>query len=552
MFDMCEEQLVVSDALVKTNLPAHIAGLLDPTAYPHPVGDVELVQTHISYVLMAGDVVYKIKKPLNLGFLNFTTLKRRHFYCNEEVRLNRRLCDDTYRGVVPVTQHGGTYRVGGSGTVVDYAVQMRRLPHDLMMDHLLSEDRVDAAMVERLADKIADFHHESETGARIDRFGSSRTIEQNWVENLDQVRPFIGVTLTDWQVAFVEATISAFLVRYQSVLEERVQSGRIRDCHGDLRASAVCFTDDICVYDCIEFNRRFRYSDVASEVAFLAMDLDRRGRPDLAECFVRRYQRVTGDDEMDRVLDFYKCYRAFVRGKVNSFQLDEPEIPTEAKNTARSSARHYFDLACQYASKFQIPSLVVMTGLSGTGKSTVAQGIASARDMTVVSSDAVRKQLAGLSEGTHRRDEYGGGIYSADFSRRTYSTMFERASALLTEGQSVVLDATFQQRKQRQDAFDLARRVGALAFVVETVADRSVVKQRLAAREQDETAISDATWETYLIQAERFEPVTDVDDWQHVRVDAGRPGFEVVASAVDDLARRLLPDALSSNETQQP
>ena len=527
--------------MTSDGLPEYIAALLDPAAYPYPVENVDLVQTHISYVLLAGDRVYKLKKPVDLGFLNFTTLRRRHYYCRQEVTLNRRLCADTYLGVVRVTEQDGRYRIGGSGKVVDYAVEMRRLPADRMMDRLLDAGRLEPAMVDRLAAKIATFHNASATGREIERFGSPRVIERNWRENFEQTRPFIGRTLSAWQASLLEASISAFLVRNQRAFRERVAAGRIRDCHGDLRASAVCFMDDICVYDCIEFNRRFRYSDVASEVAFLAMDLDRRGRPDLADRFVARCQQESGDDGIRRVLNFYKCYRAYVRGKVNSFQLDVPEIPAAAKLTAQASARHYFELACRYADSDRPPLLIVMAGLSGTGKSAVANGLAAERDLTVIASDAVRKELAGVPAGEHRYGAYEGGIYSAAFTERTYDAMRERARRLLIDGHSVVLDATFQQREQRQRAMALARETGALAFCVETVADASVVRDRLAAREQDATTRSDARWETYLEQVERFAPVTELDDWQHIRLDAGQPIAGVVADAVDALTERLVP-----------
>jgi aminoglycoside phosphotransferase family enzyme/predicted kinase len=536
-----EERCVTSETL-----PAHIAALLDPAAYPDPVESVELVQTHISYVLLTDDKVYKLKKPVDLGFLNFTTLRRRHYYCRQEVALNRRLCDGTYLGVVRVTEQDGRYQIGGSGTVVDYAVEMRRLPAGRMMDQLLEAGQLEPAMVDRLAGKIATFHNASATGREIERFGSPRVIERNWRENFEQTQPFIGRTLTAWQAALLEVSISAFIVRNQSLFRERIAAGRIRDCHGDLRASAVCFTDDICVYDCIEFNRRFRYSDVASEVSFLAMDLDRRGRPDLADRFVASYQAESGDDGTGRVLNFYKCYRAYVRGKVNSFQLDVPEIPAAAKLTAQASAQHYFELACRYAAIDRPPLLIVMAGLSGTGKSAVANGLATGHGLHVIASDAVRKNLAGVPAGEHRYGAYEGGIYSTEFSERTYDAIRDRARRLLIDGQSVVLDATFQQREERERAMALATEAGALTFCVETAAGASVVRERLAAREQDATTLSDARWETYLQQVEHFEPVTELDDWQHIRVDAEQPLDDVVAGAVSALTARLLPAPLDA------
>lgn len=530
-------------------IPEHIAGLLDPAAYPHPVEQVELIQTHISYVLLAGEMVYKLKKPLDLGFLNFTTLRRRHYYCRQEVILNRRLCAETYLGVVPVTERAGVYRFGGTGTVVDYAVQMRRLPADRMMDRLLEADRVLPEMVDRLAVRIAEFHAASAASREIDRFGSPQTIQRNWSENFEQTRPYVGRTLSAWQAAQLEASVSAFISRNRQLLRDRVRSGRIRDCHGDLRASAVCFTDDLCIYDCIEFNRRFRYGDVASEVAFLAMDLDRRGHAGLSERFIEHYQQTSGDETLRDVLDFYRCYRACVRGKVNSFQLDEPEIPDDAKAVARATAQTAFALACDYATRFDLPLLIVMTGLSGTGKSAVAERLAAARGARVIASDVVRKERAGIPATEHRYADYGQGLYSPQLTEQTYAAMRERAKPLLAAGQSVVLDATFQQRAERERAFELAQETGALALCVETVADAEVVRHRLATREQDATAHSDAGWDTYLAQTRRYEPVKELDDWQHLRIDSGQPIDAAVADALAALAARLEPAPLDTPTT---
>jgi predicted kinase len=280
---------------------------------------------------------------------------------------------------------------------------------------------------------------------------------------------------------------------------------------------------------------------VASEVAFLAMDLDRRGRSDLAERFVDRYQQASGDETLRDVLDFYRCYRAYVRGKVNSFQLDEPEVPDDAKATAREIAQNAFALACDYASRLGLPLLLVMTGLSGTGKSAVAERLAAARGAAVISSDVVRKQLAGIAATERRAAGYRQGLYSPQQTARTYAALRDRARPLLASGQSVVLDATFQQRAERERAFALAREAGALAFCVETVADADIVRQRLAARERDATAHSDAGWEIYLEQARNVDPVEELDGWQHLRVDSGRPLDLVVADAFAMLTARLKP-----------
>lgn len=531
-----------------SSLPELIVALLRPEAYPHPVGRVELLQTHISYVLLAGDYAYKIKKPVDFGFLNFTTLRRRQYYCQREVALNSRLCPQIYLGVVPITASRGVYRIGGRGRVVEYAVQMRRLPQERMMDRLLAEGRLNEAMVEALAEKIADFHARSETRPAIVRYGSPQAIARNWEENFQQTEPYIGTTLSRWQYEFIRACVHSFLIRQRPLLLQRMAAGRVRDCHGDLRTSAVCYSNGICVFDCIEFNRRFRYCDAASEVAFLAMDLELRGRPDLAHCFIQRYLATAADPDLLSVIDFYQCYRAYVRGKVESFRFSESEVGEAEKAEALTTAHRCFELACRYASQWQTPLLLITCGLPGTGKSVLAHALASERGLTVIASDIVRKELAGLVPSEHRYEPFGRGIYSASFTRRTYRAMLKRARALLEQGRSVVLDATFSRRWQRALAERTARAAGALFFCLETRTDEAVVQQRLAQRREDTATISDARWEIYVAQRAAFEPVAELDDWRHMVLDTGGPVEHVLMDARAALTARLEPAGLIAGD----
>lgn len=529
-------------------LPPIVAALLRPQAYPHPAERVELIQTHISYVLLAGDYAYKVKKPVDFGFLNFTTLARRRYYCRQEVLLNSRLCPQIYLGVVPITAVEGGYRIGGRGRAVEYAVQMRRLPQERMMDRLLATGELTASMVEALAQVVAAFHARSASGPAIARYGSPQAIAYNWEENFQQTEPFVGTTLSRWQGQYLRAYVRAFLARQRPLLHQRVREGRVRDCHGDLRTAAVCYSDGICVFDCIEFNRRFRYSDVASEVAFLAMDLDLHGRPDLAQRFVERYVQAAGDAQIWDLIGFYKCYRAYVRGKVEGFRLQQPEVGAAEKAEALATARRCFQLACQYAAQGQPPLLLVTCGLVATGKSALAQALAGEMGLAVISSDQVRKELAGLSPQQHRYEPFGRGIYSPRFTQRTYKAMGERARALLAQGRSLVLDATFARRWQREAAQRLAEQCGALFLCLECVAAPKVVRQRLAERQEDPTSLSDARWETYQAQRAIFEPLQELDDWRHVVVDTGRPLAQCLADARAALAARLSPPSPEAAE----
>ncbi len=329
-------------------LPELVESLLKPEPYPEPPPKVELLQTQMSFIFLAGDYVYKVKKPVNLGYLDYTTLEKRQALCQKEVELNRRLCPDVYLGVVPITRDGGKIVLGGKGEPIEYAVKMRRLPADAMLNVLLLKNQVSPEMMKRVAQKVADFHAKAETSPFISSFGSLEIIRQNTEENFNQTRKYIGITIAQEQYQRIKDFTDGFIKKNTALFKKRVADGRIRDCHGDLHAAHICFTNGICIYDCIEFNDRFRYADVASEVSFLAMDLDNYGRSDLSKVFVDTYVDRSKDRELNKLLNYYKCYMAYVRGKVNSFQLDDPYISKEEKAKILAAAKRYFQLAESY------------------------------------------------------------------------------------------------------------------------------------------------------------------------------------------------------------
>jgi aminoglycoside phosphotransferase family enzyme len=327
-------------------LPDHIPGLLAPGV----LGDAapELVQTHASYVLLAGERVYKLKKPLDLGFLDYTTLARRRAACEAELALNRRLTSGVYLEVAPVVRRDGGFALGGAGEPVDFAVVMRRLPAERMMDRLVERDAVTPAMLERLASHLAAFYANAATGPEVEAGAQSAALLANWQENFAQTLPFVDRTIDARAYSAIAAAVYRELVRLRPLWQERIARGYARDCHGDLRLSAVCFDEAIQVYDCIEFNERFRDADVAADVAFLTMDLDGHGRPDLADEFLAGYVAASGDTTLTATLPFYRCYRAYVRGKVDGFLLDEYEVSPEQKAVATAAARARFALAHGY------------------------------------------------------------------------------------------------------------------------------------------------------------------------------------------------------------
>jgi aminoglycoside phosphotransferase family enzyme len=329
-------------------LPSVVEALLKPPAYPHKPPKIELVQTQMSFVFLAGEYVYKIKKPVNLGYLDYTTLKKRHFFCGQEVELNRRLCPDVYLSVVGIVEENGGFRVEGQGKAIEYAVKMGRLPQDRMMDVLLPRGEITREMVARVAEKLVSFHQKAEANQEIAAFGGLDVIRRNCDENFAQTEKYIGLTIFRAKYERIRGYTDGFMKSNAGLFDKRVKEGRIRDCHGDLHAAHVCFTDDICIFDCIEFNDRFRYCDVASEIAFLAMDLDRYQQAGLSRHLVTTYVSLSHDEELLKLLNFYKCYRAYVRGKVESFKLDDPYIPEVETAKVSTAARSYFQLAESY------------------------------------------------------------------------------------------------------------------------------------------------------------------------------------------------------------
>lgn len=328
--------------------PPLVQALLTPTAYPHHAEKIALVQTQMSFVFLTGDYAYKVKKPVDLGYLDYTTLEKRRHFCHQEVMLNRRLCPEVYLDVVPITEEEGKISIEEKGKVIEYAVKMRQLPEHRMMDNLIRNGQLSKEMVEQVAQRVAEFHQKAETNERIASYGDLTNLMTNTEENFAQTEKYIGISISKEKCDAIKSYTRGFIDERASLFRQRAKKGKIKDCHGDLHAAHVCFTNPICIFDCIEFNDRFRYSDVANEIAFLAMDLDYHERSDLSRHFVEAYVETCGDREILKLLDFYKCYRAYVRGKVESFKLDDPLISEEEKPRVLAVARRYFQLAESY------------------------------------------------------------------------------------------------------------------------------------------------------------------------------------------------------------
>jgi aminoglycoside phosphotransferase family enzyme/predicted kinase len=553
----------------EATLPPYVRALMTPDAYPHPADDIRLHETHISWVILAGAYAYKVKKPVNLGFLDFSTAERRAAACAEEVRLNRRLSPDIYLGVVQIVERDGNYFVGGSGRLggtgggapdrrglgnhaakaswgspilkVEPVVQMRRLPEAGMLPNLLAAGAVDARLVRRIARRVAAFHARAATGPGVDEYGSLTTVRANWEENFTQMVPFIDRVLPAALNHTIRAYVERFLSEQAGLFERRVQEGRIREGHGDLHAASICVVDGRPrFFDCLEFNPRFRCADVAAEVAFLAMDLTHFGRADLAQAFVGAYIRASGDAELAQLLDFYACYRAYVRGKVRCLRLTEPGLTPAEEGRVRAEARAYFDLAWSYAGGLPRPMLLMTMGLPASGKSSLARALAGRLGFVQISSDVVRKQLAGLQP-TERGDAtVNEGLYAPAMTRRTYAALRRRAARWLRLGRSVVLDATYGRAVERARVRQLATRLGVPLTIFLCRTDEATIIARLAARNQNVSEISDARLEDWPALRAAFSEPNEMPDV--VVVDSGASIEHAVEEALTALRdeRRVL------------
>ncbi|MFA6498865.1 MAG: hypothetical protein WC256_04965 [Desulfurivibrionaceae bacterium] len=335
--------------MADSTLPPFIQALLKSEAYPHPAPKIILVQTHISYVLLAGDFVYKIKKSVDFGFLNFTTLEKRKHFCEEELLLNRRLCPTLYLGLVAITQQESTFSLDGQGPPVEYAVKMARMPEERMMAKVISQGGLTKEILDRIIAILVPFYAKAETGPTIAKFGTAQAVSVNVLENFEQTQDFIGCAALSREQFNTISDYARNFLEQQDLFATRLAAGRVRDCHGDLYSANICLDDEIHIYDCIEFNQRFRYCDVASDVAFLAMDLDFHDLPELSAYFIEHFCQAADDTTLLPMLNFYKCYRAYVRGKIGLFTAHAPEVdPTTAENCL-AQAKKYFALAERYA-----------------------------------------------------------------------------------------------------------------------------------------------------------------------------------------------------------
>jgi hypothetical protein len=513
---------------------ALVRGLTRPAAYPQGGAPVTHLETHISHVFLVGDHAYKIKKPLELGFLDFSTLEKRRHYCEEELRINRRLAPELYLAVVPIAGSEDAPRVEGSGPALEYAVKMRRFAQDGLLERVLERGELTPARIDEIAAQVARFHTVAERAKAGGRFGSAASVTGPALQNFDQLAPLVGEgpdrgmleILRRWTIRQNDLLTGRF--------DERQRAGFVRECHGDLHLGNMVLIDGaVRIFDAIEFNPELRWIDVMNEVAFLAMDLAAKQRDNLAWRFVNGYLEHTGDYDGARVLRYYLVYRAIVRAKVAAIRAAQPDTAAQVRRALQEKCGLHLALAKRFAQD-EAPILIIHHGLSGSGKTTCSQIILEAIGAIRIRSDLERKRMHGLEATARTGAPVGGGIYAAQDTADIYDGLARAAEAALAGGFPVLVDATFLKRTQRQAFRGLAARLGVPFRIAHFEASPQVLRARVMAREQQGTDASEAGLAVLDHQMRTAEALT----------------LDEAASRVSFDTERMNPDAIRAQAQQ--
>ena len=497
------------------SLDALLQEMLNPAVYPHAVTlPIQVIHTHISMVVLTGSVAYKLKKPINFGFLDFSTLDQRQHYCQEEVRLNQRGAPNLYLNVVPITIEKSSLRIEGDGPCVEYAVKMRQFDQAQLFSELIESDRLFPKDLVKLGQVVAEFHRKTQSNAHIASFGSVEQIKAAIDENYQQTQSFIGTSQqpgpqTHQQWLETKAFSDRFFSDHRLWFEQRQAQGKIRECHGDLHLRNICYwQDEIQLFDCIEFNESFLFVDVMYDVAFTVMDLDVRQRSDLATIFLNTYLEQTVDWDGMYVLPLYLSRQAYVRAKVQSLLSVDPQLSQAERAAADRTAAMYYQQAWQYSQPKQ-GRLFLMSGLSGSGKSTVARSLAPAIAAIHLRSDAMRKHLAGIP----LLEKGDADLYASAMTQKTYEQLIEMGTGLASQGYSVILDAKFDRQYWRGQAIAAAQQANLPITILHCTAPLEVLRDRLQQRQGD---VSDATANLLSQQQANAEPFTS-NELAHVK-----------------------------------
>jgi aminoglycoside phosphotransferase family enzyme/predicted kinase len=497
----------------------NILNMLNPDVYDHPVREIELIETHISWVILTGKFVYKIKKPVNFGFLDFSTLEKRKTFCEQEVDLNRRLAPDIYLGVVSISGTVDKPIVSAKGKVFEYAVKMRQFPQSSQLDNMLSAGDLSVAHIDAIAFMVANFHQSIAVATEHDEYGNNDKIIKPVMENFELISESLKTLTYIQSLDELQQWNRAEFEKQESVFKQRKNDGFVRECHGDMHLRNLVWLDDTPVaFDCIEFNPDLRWIDVISEVAFLVMDLQDQEQDQLANRFLNHYLEITGDYAGLSVLPFYLCYRAMVRAKVDALRIGQMDKNTESRQNELKAFESYLDLANSYT-KPPTPALIIMRGLSASGKSTVSQQLLEKLGAIRIRSDIERKRLFGRKLEDKASNDIDKGIYSARASEQTYVKLLYLASEIIIAGFTVIIDAAFLKHQQRKPFQALASRLAVPYTIVEATAPIEVLRKRIIERKND---VSDADLSVLNNQIKHWKPLNEDELGDAVTVDTNK------------------------------
>jgi aminoglycoside phosphotransferase family enzyme/predicted kinase len=500
-----------------------IQTLTDSAAYAHPTTAITVLQTHISWIVLTGPYAYKIKKPVNLGFADFSTLAKRHFFCQEELRLNRRLAPHLYLDVVAITGTPERPRVHAQGTPIEYAVQMVQFAQDALLSHRIKAGQLQGAHIDRLAQAVSAFHTRIALAEPTSHFGAPEVVYQAVQENFQHLFDAVDDPVRQAHARELETWCQRTFAARRPDFEARKRDGFVRECHGDLHLGNMILQDDeVVIFDCIEFNDDFRWIDVASDVAFLIMDLEDRGRPDLAHRFLNGYVEATGDYGLLGPLPFYLTYRALVRAKVAGIRLGQSDLSPEEAAHAREAFGSYLDLAARYTRPSR-PRLWITHGLSGSGKTWGTQPLVEATGAIRLRSDVERKRLFGLAPLERSTGHRAHELYAPDATQRTYAHLAQQAARVIEAGFTAVVDATFLKRAQRDAFRRLAAQLGVPCMILEFQAHAETLRRRVAQRSAQGTDASEADLAVLNGQLAALEPLTANEHASALTIDTDAP-----------------------------
>lgn len=506
-----------------SRLPALVTALCRPECYPHAAAAIRVLETHISWVLLTGEWAYKIKKPVDLGFLDFSTLELRRRFCEEELRLNRRLAPRLYEAVVEIRGTPDNPRVEGNGPVLEYAVKMHEFGQDALASRLLAANRLTPRQIEELAATVAAFHQSTAIAAPDSAFGLPDNVLTPAMQNFEALQPLLTAPEDRALLKALREWTEREHGAVRGLFEQRRASGAVRECHGDLHlGNIVLIEGGLVAFDCIEFSPELRWIDVMSEVAFLVMDLTDRGRPDFAQRFLNAYLELTGDYGGLGVLRFYLVYRAMVRAKVHCIRAFQTGVAPQEHQRLLAAGREYLCLAQRFT-RGSGRALIITHGVSGSGKTTATQSLLELTGAVRVRSDVERKRLHGLKALEPSGSGLDAGIYTPGATRATYARLRHLARMIIEVGYIALVDATFLRRDERDDFHALARELDAPFLILDFQAPVPELRRRVARRVAIAADASEAGLAVLERQLAAREPLGGDEAPMAILIDAGAP-----------------------------